>query len=133
MKISDNARRQFEYFAQCQDVKRLPEIRLAPMGRTALECFHLFESTGKLVPCREPELLSRALNGKAQHGMTVTMLAEDYLGRIFLANDLVNYPEWVQHEILTRARQIAQQTLGFVPKFVETGRDFTVLGEEAGH
>ena len=129
-KISQRAKERFEYFSKCEDVNRLPRIQLTKDGLSALECFHSHETHGKLPPCCEPELLSRALNGKEWHGVTVTNCAEDYIGRILFANELkANYPEWVQRDILGRASQIAMKTINFVPTFVRTGEDFTTIPE----
>jgi hypothetical protein len=119
----------FAYFAECEDDKRLPEIPLEPEGWTAAECFHVHETFGHLLPCKEPVMLTRALNGKQWHGLTVTNCAEDYIGRLLFASELkANYPEWVRQDILGRARQLAQRDLGYVPTFVLTGEDFTTLG-----
>jgi len=116
----------FQYFSQCEDVLRLPKIEHDNNGCTAEECFHEFETCGNLISCREPELLSRALNGKEQHGMTVTMVAEDYIDRLIFAIEIErNYPEWVQKDIFGRASQIAEKKIGFIPKFVSTKSDFT--------
>lgn len=118
----------FEYFSACQDEKRLPRIEMDPDGHSAAECFHVHETYGKMLPCRNPDLLSRALNGKEWHGVTVTNCAEDYIGRIIFADELkANYPAWVRLDILGRAAQIALATLGFVPTFVQTGEDFSTL------
>lgn len=126
-KPTKNSLRQFEYYAQCEDSNRLPAIPLDTAGYSAVECFHVRETYGKNPPCREPELLSRALNGKEQHGLSVTHCAEDCVGRILFASDLKTYPEWVRKDILGRARQLAQQLLGWVPTFVRTGEDFSTL------
>lgn len=118
----------FHYFAQCEDEKRLPEIPMDADGWSAAECFHVWETFGKTLPCREPVLLTRALNGKEWHGLNVTHLAEDYVGRLLFAAEIKsNYPEWVQRDILGRAAQIAMRDIGFVPTFVRTGEDFTTL------
>lgn len=122
----------FDYFSRCEDTLRMPEIRLDPDGLTAAECFHCHETYGKTPGCREPELLSRALNGKEQHGLTVTMIAEDYIGRIMFAAELKeNYPDWVRRDILGRAAQLAQASVGYVPTYVQTGEDFTTLPDSA--
>lgn len=118
MKISNRLRDRFDYFTQCKDTLRLPQIEFVDDGYSALECFNAHESLGKTLPCREPKLLSQALNGKEQHGMTMTMIAEDFVSGLFFQSDLVKYPEWVQCDILGRASQIAYQTIGFVPKFI---------------
>lgn len=124
--ISKRSQAKFEYFAQCLDVRRLPEIPYAADGHSAAECFHAKETHGIDLPCKEPQLLARSLNGKEQHGITVSMLAQDYLDRLFFAKELVNYPRWVQREILSLAAKLAEEQIGFVPTFVETGKDFTV-------
>jgi hypothetical protein len=118
----------FQYFAECEDVKRLPEIPMDENGRTAAECFHVHETYGKLLPCRDPVLLTRALNGKKWHGLTVTNCAQDYVDRLLFACEIkAKYPEWVQRDILGRAAQLATEQIGFVPTFVKTGEDFTTL------
>ena len=126
MKISKGAKERFDYFSKCTDEKRLPAIALFADGFSALECFHAHETHGETLPCREPALLSRALNGKEWHGLTVTNCAEDFIGRILFTSDIkANYPEWVQRDIFGRARQLAMKMIGFVPTFVRTGSDFT--------
>jgi hypothetical protein len=118
----------FKYFAECQDTKRLPEIPMDENGYTAAECFHVHETYGKHLPCREPVLLTRALNGKAWHGVSVTNCAQDYVDRLLFACEIKsNYPEWMQRDILGRAAQLAMEQTGFVPTFVRTGEDFTTL------
>lgn len=118
----------FQYFEACEDVKRLPEIPMDENGYTAAECFHVHETYGKNLPCKEPVLLSRALNGKAWHGVTVTNCAQDYIDRLLFAYEIkANYPEWVQRDTLGRAAQLAMEQIGFVPTFVKTGEDFTTL------
>lgn len=115
----------FRYFSACDDAKRLLEPLSAPDGFTAAECFHVRETYGIEIPCREPEKLCRALNGKEQHGLNVTHCAEDYVGRILFSSDLKQYPEWVRGDILGRARQIAMKVIGYIPKFVLSGQDFS--------
>lgn len=118
----------YAYFVECEDEKRLPEIPMEPAGWNAAECFHAQETFGHLLPCKEPVMLTRALNGKQWHGLSVTNCAEDYIGRLLFASELkVNYPEWVRQDILGRARQLAQRDLGYVPTFVLTGEDFTTI------
>jgi hypothetical protein len=125
-KPTKRSKRKFEYFSQCEDASRLPQIERDDEGYTAEECFHAVETWGRLLPCREPELLSRALNGKEQHGMTVTMIAEDYIDRLIFAIEIErNYPEWVQKDIFGRASQLALKKNEFIPKFVSEKADFT--------
>lgn len=115
----------FNYYAQCQDEKTLTPVQFDAEGYSALECFYAKETYGKDLPCREPVLLTRALNGKSWHGVTVKNCAEDFVGRVFFTSDLKNYPTWIQKEILSLAKKIATEQLGFVPTFIQTGKDFT--------
>jgi hypothetical protein len=125
-KPTKRSKAKFEYFSQCEDALRQTEIKHDDKGYTAEECFHVFETFGNLIPCCEPELLGRALSGKEQHGMTVTMIAEDYIDRLIFAIEIErDYPEWVQKDIFGRASQLAQKKIGFVPKFVTEKADFT--------
>lgn len=120
MKISDRARRMFDYFAQCQDTQRLPRIPFVADGRSALECFHLHETHGRRdVPTREPELLARALNGKAWNGLTVQMVAEDLVACMITPDEVrADYPPVIATDILAAARKKATATIGFVPTFL---------------
>ncbi len=128
VKPTAKAKARFRYFTLCEDIKRLPVIPLVSDGYSGLECFHAHETFGKVLPCREPDLLARALNGKERHGLSVTHCAEDYVGRILFAAELkANYPAWVRKDILGRAAQIALKVVGFVPTFVRTGEDFTTM------
>jgi hypothetical protein len=118
----------FEYFAQCEDSNRLPSIAFEPCGCSAAEAFHAHETHGLTLPCREPVLLARALNGKARHGITVAALAQDYLDRILFADELrANYPDWVRAEVIAQCRKLALAQVGFVPSFVASGEDWTTL------
>ena len=120
VKISENGRAMFEHFASCQDVKRLPSIPMDPDGFTALECFcHHETHGGPLLPCRDPELLSRAMNGKAWNGVTVKMVAEDLIGGLAVKAEVSsNYPEVVAREIFALAQKLALSKIGFVPSFI---------------
>lgn len=124
-KVGDRARERFAHFHQCQDTLRLTPPEFALDGHTALEAFHALESWGEKLPTCEPEALSRALNGKAQHGMTVRMLAESYVERTLFASDLDDLPAWVRSDVLNTAAKVAQEKLGWVPTFVRTGKDFS--------
>ena len=125
-KPTSRSKKKFKYFSQCEDTLRLIKIEHDEDGYTAEECFHAFETWGRMIPCREPELLARALNGKEQHGMTVTMIAEDYIDRLIFAAEIErNYPEWVQKDIFGRASQLVTGKIGFIPKFVSEKADFT--------
>ena len=43
-KPTRRSKRKFEYFSQCEDVSRLPQIERDDEGYTAEECFHAVET-----------------------------------------------------------------------------------------
>lgn len=131
IKVTRKSLARFKYFAQCEDTKRLPAIPFSPEGHSAALCFHAHETFGQSLPCREPDLLARALNGKEHHGITVTNCAQDFIDRLLFSCEIeTQYPDWVQRDILGRASQLSMIQLGFVPTFVRTGKDFTTTKED---
>lgn len=129
-KPSKRGAARFEYFSRCGDKLRLPAIPYDEVGDTALVCFHVRETYGVTLPCREPELLARALNGKEQHGLTVSMVAEDFARHrlIFTSEIKEQYPKWVADDIFARAAKMAKLLFGFVPTFIRDALDFSELG-----
>lgn len=134
MKVSKRSKEKFDYFVECGDTLRHLPTKYSEDGYSAVECFHAYESNGDKLPCREPQLLDQALNGKEQHGITITMLAEDYIDRILFSCEIEsNYPEWVQNEIYSRAEQMAASRIGYTPTFIKNRADFTTLCYQDQH
>ena len=123
MKIKPRARKQFEYFVGLGTEAAMDW----PTGDcSALECFHVMESTGQLLGCNEVALLSRALSGKVAHGVTVKAVAQDFVGRIAFSKEIKEgYSPPVADEIFRLAERVAVDQLGFVPLFVRNRKDFT--------
>lgn len=119
--------KKFEYFASCIDTLYEVRIPFDALGYSAEHCFNEYETHGKLPACKEPELLSRALNGKKRHGILVDNCSKDYVDRILFARELNEYPKWVKEEILIRAKKISLDKFGFVLEFIETGEDFSTI------
>jgi hypothetical protein len=79
------------------------EIKLPPFdanGKTARECFFVFDSTGKLDSCSEPELFGRILTCKKSVNLHLKQWAEGYddlmLSReAYLAEFVPPVPAWV--------------------------------------
>lgn len=46
-------------------------------GLTAKECFYLYDSQGKIIPCKEPDLLHKLLKTKGSVNLHIKMFAED--------------------------------------------------------
>lgn len=90
-------------------------------GQTALACFHVLESTGERLPCREPELLERYLSGKKTHGITVGMAAEDLAFNGLTTREEIGkcFPAWVAAESVAAARRAFVARNGFTPKFLK--------------
>lgn len=125
MKISPRGREAFEYYSKCKDSSMLEPLMTG--SYSALESFYSRETFGgPYLPTNEPELLARAINGKKQHGITVKMVAEDFVGRTAFSKEIKeNYPTWVANEIFEQAKKLALQTLGWIPTFVAESRDFS--------
>lgn len=132
MKIRQKARDKYAwYLGLCRpdEPRPLPaeKIPMAWDGHNAPRCFHVFESTGIMEPCMEPELLERYIQGKSWHGVTVEMVAECYFERLAFADEIHrDYPAWVAAEIFELATKIARKKLGFVPRFITESKDFTL-------
>lgn len=132
MKIKQSTREKYAYFLSCtrpDEPRPLNRIAMVADGKTAIECFHIFESTGELPACREPELLERYLKGKEWHGVTVQTVAEDFaISRIAFSKEInANYPPWVADEIFQQAKKIALNKIGYMPTFVEESMDWSDL------
>lgn len=130
MKIKQKTRDKYARFLslpRADEPRPLERIVQDESGHSAIDCFHALESRGEMMPCREAVLLERYLAGKAWHGVTVAMVAEEFaINRlVFSAEIKAWYPEWVAEEIFAQARKVARQKLGYVPTFVEKARDFS--------
>lgn len=130
MKIKAATRAKYAHFLAlgAKECRPLPSERipLEEQGDTAINCFHILESMGQYWPCREPLILEQYITGKKLHGVTVDMLAEDVFSRVIFNNEVwANYPEWMAKEIFAAAGKVAMRCVGFIPKFISSGHDFT--------
>lgn len=85
-------------------------------GFSALECWYALDTLGKKLPCKEPDLLDRAIASKKTWNLSIKMMAEDWVNYLFFKEDLKNLPIWVQKAIVNLAQKIAQETIGWIPK-----------------
>lgn len=82
-----------------------PEVEHDPNGPDAKRCFHKFDSTGKLLPCSEPELLSRLLLAKASVNLHIKMWAEGRADGTFPGIEYYEHlrdigaPKWVDDAV----------------------------------
>ncbi len=78
-----------------------PTIQYNEHGKTAKECFHKLDSEGKLLPCKEPELLIELLNCKAAVNLQIKLWAQSRAEYTISLAELQEYmehyqcPEWV--------------------------------------
>lgn len=87
-KYSENFERDWNWYNKYKDEftfsGALPkDVEFDKDGKTAKECFHRFDSEGKLLPCSEPELLQQIFNCKGAINMMIkewgTDLTKGYL------------------------------------------------------
>jgi hypothetical protein len=93
-------------------------------GVSAIEAWFMLDTHGKTVPCREPKKLDLAISGKASWNLQIKQWATDLSeGCILRMDELVEYteecPKWVLKAVVNQAKQIARQTIGFVPTYIE--------------
>ena len=92
-------------------------------GVSALQAWIAFDTHGKIVPCREPEVLAKVLRSKKSVNLQIKLWAEDLAQGILLAqNELIDYvagwPNWVLAATMQQAAKIAKNQIGFVPRFL---------------
>ena len=84
-----------------------------PNGPDAKRCFHKFDSTGKLVPCSEPELLSRLLLTKASVNFHIKQWAQGRNDGTFPGIEYRQYlqdigaPKWVDSAVFRQWMKIS--------------------------
>lgn len=68
----------FNFDAIKEYVNKKGEALVKPnqRGLSAKECFYIFDSTGKIEPCKEPELLQEILRAKGSINLHIKMWAE---------------------------------------------------------
>ena len=91
-------------------------------GRSALDCYFLFDAHGKMAACREPDLFRKVLRGKKSVNLQIKLWAEDMADGLLLRQvELVEYvhgwPGWVLRAVMEQAGRIATRNTGFAPRF----------------
>jgi hypothetical protein len=126
MRITERAKSEFEFYRDNSldmigheiGSELLPDAN----GHSALECWWSFDTHGKELPCREPEVLAKVIRTKKSVNLQVKMWAEDLAdGMLLRQSELVGYvhgwPEWVLRAVVEQAGKIATATIGFAPRF----------------
>ncbi len=126
LKITKRARAEFEFYRTTQldmiGVDVGVEIKSAPDGFTAIECWYARDTHGKHLPCKEPELLAKVTRSKQSVNLQVRLWAEDIadgmlLQKSELAGYLAGWPDWVFRAVMEQAAKISMESIGFVPGF----------------
>jgi len=98
-------------------------------GAQALSCWYALDTHGKKMPCREPELLDKALSGKASWNLQIKMWAETVAEGLLFQEELFEYcyglPRWITRATLNQSQKIFKEKYGWTPRFC---RDEYMLG-----
>ncbi len=125
MNISRRARQDFDFFA-VTDLDMIgqsvgADCRDDPNGFTALECWFERDTHGKVLPCREIELLNKVERSKQSWNLQIKLWAEDICGCLLAKDELklycVDLPPWIFQATINQAGKLLRGQIGFVPRF----------------
>lgn len=105
-KYSKNFERDWEFYLRVKDTydfagKNIPDIPYGETGLNAKDCFHKFDSYGKVFPCKEPDLLREIFICKASINLHIKLWAAGKADGTFVKEDWEqvkkdgDFPEWV--------------------------------------
>jgi hypothetical protein len=125
MKISHRARQDFDFFVET-DLDMIGQVfadaRDDPNGFSALECWFERDTHGKVLPCREIELLNKVERAKQSWNLQIKLWAEDVAGCLLSKEELNRYcaglPSWIIQATIRQAGKILRTRIGFVPRFI---------------
>jgi hypothetical protein len=109
MKYSKNFNRDYEFYLQNKDTFDFSGVRVAVVedqekGVSAKQSFHSFDTNGKIVPTKEPDLLRSIIVCKKSINLHIKMWAQGYDEMIepidFYLNVFVGAPPpWVEQSL----------------------------------
>ena len=111
MNLMDKPNFQRDYTFYFENRKRfnfcgceVPHIAEDPNGLSAMECFFIFDSRGKLKPCKEPKLFREIWICKKSINFHIKMWVQGYhdcmIGIPELLECMKNPPKWVKKALL---------------------------------
>lgn len=127
--ISSKAKAEFEFYfsSELDMIGHSVGVELWPFpsvddGHSALECWWAKDTWGKMLPCREPNVLAKVLRSKQSVNLQVKLWAEDVADGILLRQQELavythGWPKWVFRAVLEQAGKITTKLVGFVPRF----------------
>lgn len=115
-------------------------------GKSAKECFHKLDSEGKLLPCREKELLLELLNCKAAVNLQIKLWAQSRAEYTLPLIELQEYlefyqcPDWVLKAVEAQKTKIIKEMVkngehkrhSFYSSALESNLLETIVGELNG-
>ena len=113
-KYSKNFDRDYDFYLRNVDIftfsgKAPPIVLLNRDGKSAKECFHIFDSTGVLHACREQILLKDLLVTKASVNLHISLWAQGVVQGVLCPPELEEMmgeygaPDWVAKAVLRQA------------------------------
>ena len=129
MKYSKKFERDYEWYLSVADIysfdgsdnyvnkKGIPLIQHDENGKSAKECFYLYDSNGIIKPTHEPEELKKLLRTKASANLHIKMYAEDrakgYLPRVEFDKIVQEYnlPDWFVDAVESQKVKILKEML----------------------
>lgn len=117
MKYSNNFIRDFNWYLSMRHLfsfdGKIPEtIKYDPKGIDGKQCFHKFDSTGKLLPTKHPNLVACLLRTKGSVNLHIKMYAEDRANGVLpgiIFDEMCeefNVPEWFRTAVENQCRSI---------------------------
>lgn len=90
-------------------------------GKTAKECFYLWDSTGKMHPCKEPELLYSLIKRKKSLNWHIKEWVDGIVSGDFSTREILDYisnynpPDWIYNAIIRQRNKKLQQIMKSSP------------------
>jgi hypothetical protein len=107
----------------------IPPIKGDPNGEEAKYAFLCWEN-GIQVPCREPELFQRAIEGKMTVNFQIEQWSEGMWEKqlqcpLFFPEEIFEYcrgyPKWVFKSVIEQTKKRVMTDLGFIPTWLKRG------------
>lgn len=101
----------------------LIRIAASPTGATAERAWKALDGQGKIIPCREPERLIKAMRSKKSWNLQIKEWAADLsTGWILTREELDEYtaglPEWIKRATLKQATRLVIESQGYIPRYL---------------
>lgn len=113
MKYSTNFERDYEWYLKYKhiftfdgNVNTKDKVVFSETGKSAKECFYVFDSQGKIIPTNEPELLFELHKCKGSINFNIKMWVEGISEGTFVISEFINEYELLQWMIKAIENQL---------------------------